>query len=142
MPDTYQQQSDADRARQAQWQEEDRSRQGVTPPEPVSFPWGMFCLAALFDAVGWIPILNLVTEPLAGLIFGWWQKGYAPKTDPILTFIIAKIIDAVSLGILPSNIGIVVYAYIEKKTAAKIAAAANTRLGSMALNKMLKNQQA
>ncbi|MFH1385460.1 MAG: hypothetical protein ABIG65_00205 [Patescibacteria group bacterium] len=113
----------------------------IAPSEPASFPWGMLCLATLFDLIGMIPVINLFTETLAGLIFGWWQKGYAPKTDPVLTFIVAKIMDVVSLGILPSNIGIVVYAYIKKKTAAKIADAANTRLGSMAINKMLKNQQ-
>jgi len=45
---------------------------------------------------------------------------YNPKLDPVLTFIVAKIIDAISLGIMPSNIGIVIYAYIKKKAAAKL----------------------
>ena len=129
---------------QAQGSEQDKNRQAEaahqpTPPsQPASFPWGMLCLAALFDLIGVIPILNLATETLAGLIFGFWQKNYVPKLDPILTFIVAKIIDVVSLGILPSNIGIVVYAYIKKKA----AAAAQTPLGQYAANKMLKNQQA
>ncbi len=109
----------------------------IAPPEPTSFPWGMLCLAALFDLVGLVPVLNLITETLAGLIFGWWQKGYNPKLDPLLTFIVAKIIDAISLGILPSNIGIVVYAYIKKKA----AAAAQTPLGQYAAGKMLKTSQ-
>ena len=96
------------------------------PPEPASFPWEMLCVAALFDSVGWIPILNFFTETLAGLILGLWQKSYVPKTDPIITFLVAKIIDAISLGILPSNIGVVVYAYIKKKAINKISSAAGT----------------
>jgi len=138
----YQQQFDQDRARQTQGSEEDRDRQTeaaqqpIAPSEPASFPWGMFCLAALFDSIGWIPVLNLVTETLAGLIIGSWQTRYVPKTDPLTTFVIAKIIDVVSLGFLPSNIGIVIYAYIKKKA----TAAAQTPLGQYAANKMLKNQ--
>ncbi|KKS26122.1 MAG: hypothetical protein UU87_C0003G0042 [Parcubacteria group bacterium GW2011_GWA2_42_11] len=89
-------------------------------PEPASFPWMMFFVAALFDLIGLVPILNFFTEILAGLIFGFWQKMYNPKLDPVLTFIVAKIIDAISLGIMPSNIGIVIYAYIKKKAAAKL----------------------
>ena len=104
--------------------DETRQAAGLPPPiEPeVSFPWGMFCLAGLFDLIGLIPFINFFSEALAGLIFGFWQKRYAPKTDPILTFIIAKIMDAVSVGILPSNIGVVVYAYIKKKAEEKTAA--------------------
>jgi len=90
----------------------------IAPPEPASFPFGMFALAALFDLIGIIPIINIASELLAGLIIGLWQKSYSPKTDPIISFIVAKIIDAVSLGILPSNIGVVVYAYIKKNAAA------------------------
>ncbi|MBU2264911.1 hypothetical protein KJ784_01850, partial [Patescibacteria group bacterium] len=67
------------------------TEQPIAPSGPASFPWGMLCLAALFDLIGMIPVINLFTETLAGLIFGWWQKGYAPKTDPVLTFIVAKI---------------------------------------------------
>ena len=116
----------------------------VAPPEPVSFPWIMFCLAILFDAVGFLcvflaalvpflAILPFLWEALAGLIFGMWQWFYNPKTDPIITFIVAKIIDAISLGILPSNIGIVVYAYIRKKVAAKLS---KNPIGQMALKKV------
>lgn len=97
----------------------------------------MLCLAALFDLIGLIPIINFFSETLAGLIFGFWQKKYVPQTDPLITFLIAKIIDTVSLGILPSNIGIVFYAYIKKKA----AAAAQTRLGKYAAGKLLKNQE-
>ncbi len=158
MPDRYQQQFDEDRARQAQRSKQDRDRQTessqrpVAPPEPASFPWGMFCLAILFDAFGFLciflaalvpflAILPFLSETLAGLIFGLWQWFYNPKTDPIITFIVAKIIDAISLGILPSNIGIVVYAYIKKKAADKIFNAMQTTGGLAMANKMLKNQQ-
>ena len=92
----------------------------------------MFCIAVLFDAVGWIPLVNLLTEVLAGLIIGWWQKGYTQRTDPLFTFVIAKILDAAFLGFLPSNIGIVIYAYIKKKT----AAAAQTPMGRYAAQKI------
>ena len=88
--------------------------------EEISFPWMMFALAALFDLAGLVPILNIVTEIAAGFIFGLWQKGYSPKTDPFLTFMMAKMVDFASLGILPSNIGIVVYAYMRKKAASAV----------------------
>lgn len=113
MAEDYQQQFEEDRAQQAR-------NEPIAPTMPASFPWAMLCLAILFDLVGMIPILNLITETLAGLIFGWWQKGYAPKTDPALTFIVAKIIDVISLGILPSNIGLVIYAYLKKKASANL----------------------
>lgn len=113
----------------------------IAPPEPASFPWMMLCLAGLFDLIGLIPVINIFTEMLAGLTIGFWQKFYNPKLDPILTFIVAKIIDAISLGILPSNIGIVVYAYIKKKAADKIFNAMQTTGGLAMANKMLKNQQ-
>lgn len=86
----------------------------------VSLPWLMLGVAAIFDLIGIIPILNFFTEILAGLILGLWQKNYAPKTDPILTFFLAKSIDAVSLGFLPSNIGVVVYSYLKKKASLKL----------------------
>jgi len=113
----------------------------IAPPEPASFPFGMFALAALFDLIGIIPIINIISELLAGLIIGLWQKSYSPKTDPIISFIVAKIIDAVSLGILPSNIGVVVYAYIKKNAAAQVFDSLHTPAGLAAANKMLKNQQ-
>jgi len=97
--------------------------------EEVTFPWLMFFLAAIFDIICFFfPIFEII----AGLIFGFWQKLYVPKTDPLITFIVAKIIDALSLGILPSNIGIVVFAYIKKKTAAKLS----TPLGKIAAKKI------
>jgi hypothetical protein len=85
--------------------------------EEVSFPWMIFALAVLFDLVGLVPILNIITEIAAGFIFGLWQKSYSPKTDPFLTFMIAKMVDLASVGFLPSNIGIVIYAYMRKKAA-------------------------
>jgi len=82
--------------------------------EKAPFPWLMFCVAIVFDLIGLIPFVNFFSETIAGLTLGLWQKSYAPKTDPLLTFFIAKIIDTISLGILPSNIGIVIFAYIKK----------------------------
>lgn len=117
-------------------EEQDEENQQYAPSaKTASFPWGMFCLAALFDLVGMIPIVNFATETLAGLIIGRWQKSFAPKLDPVLTFIVAKIIDIAFLGLLPSNIGIIIYAYIKKKA----LDTAQTPLGRFALSKVSKN---
>ncbi len=89
--------------------------------EKTSFPTGMLCLAIVFDLVGMIPLLNLATEPLAGLIFGFWQTQYSPKTDPVITWIVSKIIDLFFLGFFPSNMSVVIFAYLKKKTAQKLA---------------------
>jgi hypothetical protein len=97
--------------------DEKETKRPTSSPESASFPLGMIALAAIFDLIGIIPIINLFSELLAGLTLGLWQKSYAPKTDPVTTFLVAKVIDIFSLGILPSNIGIVVYAYIKKKAA-------------------------
>lgn len=99
--------------------------------EPASFPWGMFFIAVIFDLVGMIPLINFLTETAAGLIFGLWQKFYVPQLDPVLTFFVAKIIDAMFLGLLPSNIGVVVYSYIKKKS----LQVSQTSVGQMALKK-------
>jgi len=93
----------------------------AAPPTPISFPWRMVALAAIFDLIGLIPIINFFSELLAGLIIGLWQTNYAPKTDPLMSFFVAKVIDIASLGILPSNIAIVVYAYLKKKAASQIS---------------------
>jgi hypothetical protein len=98
---------------------EEKDYVSAIPPK-ISFPWLMFFLAAVFDLIGLIPYVNFFSEALAGLIFGFWQKIYSPKTDPVITFILAKIADAISFGILPSNIAIVLYAYWRKKTLEKI----------------------
>lgn len=92
----------------------------LPPEEPASFPWMMAALAGGFDLVGFVPILNFFTEPVAGLIFGLWQKTYAPNTNPLITFFVAKIIDAGTLGAAPSNIGIVVFAFIKKRAEQKL----------------------
>ncbi|HCX27817.1 MAG TPA: hypothetical protein DHI91_01615 [Candidatus Portnoybacteria bacterium] len=118
--------------------EKNRARQTGAPQgqESVSFPWLMLCVAIIFDLIGLIPIVNFITETLAGLIFGLWQKSYSPQTDPIITFFVAKIIDTISAGILPSNIGIVVYAYMKKKAVnikEKLTPLANSRLGQLAI---------
>ena len=113
------------------------TEQPIAPSEPVSFPWLMVVLAAAFDLIGVIPIINLFTELLAGLIIGLWQKGYAPKTDPLISFFVAKVIDIFSLGILPSNIAVVVYAYLQKKAQdmkEKLTPLANSRLGKFAIS--------
>ena len=90
--------------------------------QQASFPRGMFFLALFFDIIGLIPVLNILTEIIATAIFGFWQKKHAPSIDPLMTIAITKIADIVSLGILPSNIAIVVLAHIKKKVAAKIPA--------------------
>ena len=98
-------------------QAEETEAQRQTAAPSVSFPWLAFVAAALFDLIGLIPIVNFFSESFAGLAFGFWQKLYAPKTNPVITFLIAKIADAICLGLLPSNIAVVVYAYIKKRAA-------------------------
>ncbi len=119
-------------------EENNQNERPVAAPEPAVFPWEMFCVAVLFDLIGLIPILNFFSEILAGLIIGLWQRFYNPKTDPIITFFVAKIIDAISLGFLPSNIGVVVYAFIKKKAAERVFGALQTTAGLNMANKMLK----
>lgn len=127
MPNSYQQQFDKDRARQAV-----SAQRPVAPAEPAAFPWGIFFVAVIFDIIGMIPVINFFTELLAGLILGMWQKSYVQKLDPLLTFFVAKIIDAMFLGLLPSNIGIVVYSYLKKKS----LSLSKTSVGQMALKKV------
>jgi hypothetical protein len=103
-------------------QEPEKAAANIQTQE-ASFPWGMFFVAALFDLVGLIPLLNILTEILASGIIWFWQKTYAPKEDPLLSLITTKIIDFCSLGIFPSNIGMVVIAYMKKKTSAKLPSA-------------------
>jgi hypothetical protein len=103
-------------------QEPEKATANIQTQE-TSFPWGMFFVAALFDLVGLIPILNILTEILASGIIWFWQKTYAPKEDPLLSLITTKIIDFCSLGIFPSNIGMVVIAYTKKKASAKLPSA-------------------
>lgn len=104
----------------------------TTPQSTVSFPWLMLCLAIFFDLIGLIPIVNFFSEILAGLMIGLWQKMYFSKSNPLVEFFAAKIIDALSLGILPSNSGLVVITYLRKKTAAKL----QTPLGQLAAKKL------
>jgi len=91
-------------------------------PQNVSFPWGIFFLALFFDIIGIIPVLNIFTEIIASLILGFWQKKYAPSIDPLMTIAATKIADIVSLGILPSNIAIVIFAHIKRKATTKLPA--------------------
>jgi len=88
----------------------------ITPGGSVSFPWFIFFAAILFDIIEFfIPLLL----PLFGLIMGFWQKMYVPKTDPLMSFFLSKIADVITLGILPSSVSIVIFAYIKKRAAAK-----------------------
>jgi len=118
----YEQQFNEDRARQEEMLAQDRQRQATAAGakgEPVTFPWLMFFVALLFDIVSLIPIVNIFTELLAGLILWLWKKSYNSKTDPLIDIIAAKIVDYIFLDILPSNIFTVVYAYTKKKAASK-----------------------
>lgn len=99
--------------------------EAIETSKSPSLPWGMLCLAIFFDLIGLIPLLNLLTEIIAGLIIGMWQRSYSPKTDPILSFVIAKIIDIACFGLFPSNIGVVIFAYAKKKAASKNKPTAN-----------------
>lgn len=88
----------------------------------------MLCLAIFFDLIGLIPIVNIFSEVLASLIFGLWMTFYAPKTNPLIALFITKLLDAIFLGFLPSNIAFVIYAYIKQKAAAKIMAVAPIKI--------------
>ncbi|KKR03564.1 MAG: hypothetical protein UT31_C0016G0008 [Parcubacteria group bacterium GW2011_GWF2_39_13b] len=90
-----------------------------SPSASVSIPVGMLCIAGFFDLIGLIPILNLFTDLLAALLFWMWQKNYVPSFDPMLNIFTNKVIDICTLGIFPSNIGIVLVAYIKKRAASK-----------------------
>jgi len=99
--------------------DEEGGTQAAQGAGTTEFPWGMFFIAAFFDLIGIIPILNLLTDFLASLLLWFWQKQYAPQTDPLLSIFANKIIDICTLGIFPSNIGIVVVAYIKKRASAR-----------------------
>jgi len=89
----------------------------TTTSPKTGFPMGIFILALGFDAVGWIPYVNFVTEPTAAVIFGYWQKKYQ-NTDyltVLANIAIWKGIDVFTAGIFPSNSGLVIKAYIKKK---------------------------
>jgi len=114
-------------------------------PEPVSLPWGMIAFAIVSDLVGLIPIINIFSELVAGFVIGLWQRSYAPKTDPLISFFLAKALDIFTLGILPSNIAVVIYAYVKKKAQyakEKLTPLANSRLGKLAVNKIDSHYQA
>lgn len=100
-------------------QDEQQNPSQITAPKnAVSFPAGMFFLAIGFDILGFIPVINIVcvvTEPIAGFIFYYWQKNYAPNTNPIKSLIINKAVDLLTVGISPSNSIVVIRAYSKKK---------------------------
>lgn len=100
--------------------EQQNPNQSAASKNDISFPVGMFFLAASFDVLGFIPIVNIVcvvTEPIAGFIFYYWQKNYAPNTNPVKSLIINKAIDLLTIGISPSNSIVVLRAYSKKKAA-------------------------
>jgi len=131
----YEQQLNEDRARQEELSVQDRQRQAAAAgakPEPVPFPWLMLCLAIIFDLIGFIPIVNIFSEILAGLILWLWKQTYNPKTNPLIDIVAIKIVDFITLGLLPSNIATVIYSYAKKKTASK----AGTKMGGKIVAKL------
>lgn len=101
----------------------------ITPQSTVSFPVAMLVVAALFDSVGWIPLLNFFTETLSGLIIGFWQKLYmeqASLAEIVIALITGKGLKAASLGFGPTNCGIVFFTYFRKKAMSKIKTAAGS----------------
>lgn len=126
----------AQHAQQEQMQAQDRGRQAATGQKSqagkVSFPWLMLVVAIIFDLISLIPIVNIFSEILAGLILWLWKQTYNPKTNPLIDIVAAKVIDFIFLDILPSNIFTVVYSYAKKKTAAK----AGTAIGGKIITKL------
>jgi len=100
--------------------------------ETAIFPWLALCAAIFFDIIGMVPILNFFSEPIAKLSLGMWQKLYAPKTDPLITAIVSLILNVIFLGFLPSNVAVVVYAYLKKRAAALKAKMSPERLKKLA----------
>ncbi|OIO48525.1 MAG: hypothetical protein AUJ32_00265 [Parcubacteria group bacterium CG1_02_40_82] len=127
----YEQQFNEDRARQEQPAVQGRAQQ-TKAQEPITFPWLMLCVAALFDLISLIPIVNIFSEILAGLILWLWKQSYNSKTNPLIDIVAAKIVDYIFLDILPSNIFTVVYAYTKKKTASK----AGSKIGGKIITKL------
>lgn len=99
-------------------QEEPEKDTAVVPKKTVSFPLGMAFIALCFDILERIPPITLLA-PGFGLIMGFWQKIYAPKTDPVLGFFLSKIAAIVTMGLLPDNLSIVIYAFTKKRAEAK-----------------------
>ena len=126
--DQEQQYEDELNQSRAEGAEEPENNEADSSPEQTasaSIPVGMLFLAGLFDLIGLIPILNIFTDLLAGLLLWIWQKNYAPSFDPMLNIFANKVIDICTLGIFPSNIGIVIVAYVKKRAASKPAPARN-----------------
>ncbi len=88
---------------------------------PAEFPKGMLFVAIIFDILGWIPIVNIVTDIFAGFTLWLWQKAYFPKIDPLISLLLPKLFDLATLGFLPSNLTTVLITYSKKKVAWKIS---------------------
>jgi hypothetical protein len=131
----YEQQLNEERAAQEELGAQESAQQAVrakSKPEPVPFPWLMLCVAVIFDLIGFIPIVNIFSEIIAGLILWLWKKKYSPKTNPLIDIVAVKILDFITLGLLPSNIATVIYSYAKKKTASK----AGTKIGGKVIAKL------
>lgn len=105
----------------------EEDREGLpSPQKEVGFPFIMLALAIIFDIPGFIPgvdIICLITDPVAAILFGFWQKKYQ-NTDLLTVFsnaIAWKLSDALTVGILPSNTGLVVRTYMKTKAQQKIS---------------------
>ena len=129
--DLYQQQLNEDRARQEELNTGQESS-AKKAPASVPFPFGILAIAIIFDLIGLIPIVNIFSEIFAGLTFWFWQKSYMPKIDPLISIVATKIVDFIALGVLPSSVATVIYAYAKKKTASK----ASTLVGAKIINKL------
>jgi len=133
----YEQQLNEDRARQEMQEtaeDQEIAQQAVlkkSKSEPVLFPWLMLCVAIIFDLIGFIPIVNIFSEILAGLILWLWKHSYNSKTNPLIDIVAVKIVDFITLGLLPSNTATVIYSYAKKKTAAK----AKSKIGGKVIAK-------
>ena len=106
---------------QEEMQAQESEQQTPVAPPKISFPWGMFLVAIIFDLIGLIPIVNIASEVVARLLFWLWQKTYIPDVDPFIATIVSEIIKWAGAGFLPSNIEIVIYSYFKKKAASKIS---------------------
>ena len=120
----YEQQLNEQRAQQ---------KMAVKPKsEPVTFPWLMLIVAIIFDLLGFIPFVNIVTDIIACFILWFWKHSYNSKTNPLIDIVAAKIVDFLFVGMLPSSTFTVIYSYIKKKT----ASVAGSKVGGRVIAKL------
>ncbi|MBI4836870.1 MAG: hypothetical protein HY813_00470 [Candidatus Portnoybacteria bacterium] len=87
--------------------------------ETARFPMAMLLVAGAFDLIGFIPIVNLVSEIMAAFVLRTWAFFYAPRSNPLVNIAVNKFVEIPFLGLWPSNISIVLYAYWRKKVGEK-----------------------